>query len=96
MDPTANPSTGAAYVVVSHGENRKGAYTSKGVQFGAAWRATWENEERKNDASLPLAAYYVDDLFLEDGDDQIHFDDFVVRPSILMVATKAQLGPRAH
>lgn len=96
MDPLASPSTGAAYVVISHGENRKGSYSSQGVKLGEAWRVTWEDEERKNDANLALAAHFVDDFFINDDTIPRYFDDFVVRPSILTVSTKAQLGPRAH
>ncbi|MGE0356777.1 MAG: type II secretion system protein [Burkholderiales bacterium] len=94
MNPNANPSTGAAYVVVSHGENGKGAYNNQGILQGPAWTAGTEDEEKKNDASLALAAHYVDDFFVDSG--AVHFDDFVLRPSLLTVATKAQLGPRAH
>jgi len=96
MNPGANPSSGAAYVVVSHGENRKGAYGNQGVLQGEGWRPLWEDEERKNDASQELAGHYVDDFFTNDENNQRYFDDFVLRPSILTVATKAQLGPRAH
>lgn len=94
MDPALNPSTGAAYVVVSHGENGKGAYNAQGTLQGSGWVGGVEDEERKNDASLAIAAHYIDDFFVDSG--AVHFDDFVLRPSILTVATKAQLGPRAH
>lgn len=104
MDPGASPSTGAAYVVISHGENREGAYSADGL-LQAASSVDSGTEEQKNFASLaytptcPGAAgtstcYFVDDfpVYTNPG----HFDDFVLRPSILTVATKAQLGPRAH
>ena len=52
-------------------------------------------EEARNAANLALQAYYVDD-FPSYAEGNGHFDDFVLRPSILTVATKAQLGPRAH
>ncbi len=97
MDPTLNPSTGAAYVVVSHGENGAGAFNNQGVLQAAASVASG-TEEAKNAANLAYTAgttYYVDD-FPSYSAGAGHFDDFVLRPSILAVAIKAQLGPRAH
>jgi prepilin-type N-terminal cleavage/methylation domain-containing protein len=86
--------TGAAYVVVSHGENRAGGFDTASVVQGAVGPANG-TEEAKNAANLVLQPYYVDDfpVYLETTG---HFDDFVVRPTILTVATRAQLGPRAH
>lgn len=94
MDPTASPSTGAAYVVISHGENRQGAYGNQGILQAASGTASG-TEEASNAADLPLAPYYVDD-FPSYVAGSGYFDDFVLRPSILAVATRAQLGPRAH
>lgn len=94
MDPAASPSTGAAYIVVSHGENGAGAYSNQGVLQSASGSASG-TEEAKNAANLALATYYVDD-FAAYAEGTGHFDDFVLRPSILTVVTKAQLGPRAH
>lgn len=107
MNPAADAtlliSTGAAYVVISHGENREGAMNADGIAQGASG-ADSGGEEQKNFASLtyspacPAGAgstcYFVDEfpVYTNPG----HFDDFVLRPSILTVATKAQLGPRAH
>lgn len=95
MNPGATPvSSGAAYVVISHGENGKGAYGNGGVVQAAA-NVESGTEEAKNAADLALGAYYVDDFPAYAGGTG-HFDDFVLRPTILTVATKAQLGPRAH
>ncbi|NJD64188.1 MAG: type II secretion system protein [Chloroflexi bacterium] len=88
------PSTGAAYVVISHGENGAGAYNNQGV-LQAATGTDSGTEEAKNAANLALQTYYVDD-FASYPAGTGHFDDFVLRPSILTVTTKAQLGPRAH
>ncbi|APV51503.1 hypothetical protein BWI17_18500 [Betaproteobacteria bacterium GR16-43] len=92
MDPAAN--TGAAYIVVSPGENRAGGYDGAGV-IQAASGPSLGTEEGRNAANLGGLGYYVDD-FPVYADGTGHFDDFVLRPSILTVATKAQLGPRAH
>jgi hypothetical protein len=93
-NPVSSASTGAAYIVISHGENGSGAYSNQGVAQAAVGTESG-TEEAKNAANLALQAYYVDDFasYLADSG---HFDDFVLRPSILTVAVKAQLGPRAH
>jgi hypothetical protein len=89
----AAPATGAAYVLISAGETGGGAYTSAGVV--APTTTTDGTEEQKNYANLALGAYYVDDQ-IADGAGATHFDDVVLRPSVLTVASRAGLGPRAH
>jgi prepilin-type N-terminal cleavage/methylation domain-containing protein len=92
-DPAGTPATGAAYVVISHGENRAGAYSGDGVVQETV--GTVGGGETQNAASAALQAYYVDGL--PDGTDTAsHFDDIVLRPTVLAVATKAGLAPRAH
>ncbi len=95
------PSTGAAYVVISHGENTQGAYNNQGILQGGS-TASGTLEAANNAANVAFtsptssaSAAFVDDfpVFVEGAG---HFDDSVLRPSILTVATKAQLGPRAH
>ncbi len=93
MLPAGMPPTGAAYVLVSHGESGGGAYLDTG-QLATSTLADG-TEEQKNYANLPLAAYYVDDQ-ATDVPGAAHFDDIVIRPSVLSVANKAGLGPRAH
>ena len=98
MDPAvANPHTGAAYVVISHGETGGGGYLSGG-QLGAS-TSTDGTEELKNYASAPfvnnIVTYHVDDS-INTVAGAAHFDDIVSRPTVLAVATKAGLGPRAH
>jgi prepilin-type N-terminal cleavage/methylation domain-containing protein len=96
MDPTANPNTGAAYVLISHGESGGGAYLNSGsLQVSTVGDGT---EELKNYASLPYTAgvtYYVDNA-TNDTADANHFDDVVSRPSVMAVISRAALGPRAH
>jgi prepilin-type N-terminal cleavage/methylation domain-containing protein len=96
MDPNASPHTGAAYVVVSAGESGGGAYLSSGVLGSSS--VGDGTEEMKNYASLPYTpavTYYVDNALTEAAD-PTHFDDWVSRPSVLSVVSKAGLGPRAH
>ena len=93
MLKTGTPPTGAAYVLISHGESGGGGYLDTGAL--AASTTTDGTEEQKNYANLALAAYYVDDQ-VSDVAGAAHFDDIVVRPSVIGVASKAGLGPRSH
>jgi prepilin-type N-terminal cleavage/methylation domain-containing protein len=96
MDPTVAPPTGAAYVLISHGETGGGGYLNSGVL--ATSTTTDGTEEKLNYANVALRAppaYYVDDSLME-GAGNGHFDDIVSRPSILTVVNKASLGPRSH
>ena len=90
------PHTGAAYVVISHGSTGGGAYTGQGALVTTT--ATMDGtEEAKNYANLALdaAAYYVDNE-TRDTTDNTHFDDIVLRPSVLSVVSKAGLAARTH
>ena len=93
MDPTAGTNTGAAYVVISHGETGGGGFLNTGVLFTST--TTDGTEEQRNYANLAIGAYYVDDS-INDNAGATHFDDSVSRPSVLSVVTKAGLGPRSH
>ena len=94
-------STGAAYVLLSHGSEGGGGYNSEGTLVSSAVSAG--TQEAKNFANLAYAAptcgvapasYLVDDSYSASGTS--HFDDLVSRPNLLAVATRAQVGPRAH
>jgi prepilin-type N-terminal cleavage/methylation domain-containing protein len=90
------PHTGAAYVMLSAGESGGGAYLRSGV-LGTSSVGDG-TQELKNYASLPYTAgvtYYVDNSLIETADAS-HFDDVVSRPTVMSVASKAGLGPRAH
>lgn len=97
MDPVATPHTGAAYVLISAGESGGGAYLNSGVLGSTT--STDGTEELKNYANGAFVSntvtYYVDDA-LSDTAGATHFDDIVSRPSVLAVAGRAGLGPRAH
>jgi len=90
--------------VISHGENGAGAYNNQGIlQGGAVASGTLEASNNAanvpfvhaNSTTLTSANAFVDD-FPSYAEGAGHFDDLVLRPSVLTVATKAQLGPRAH
>jgi len=93
MLPAGTPPTGAAYVLISHGESGGGAFLETGIV--ATSTLVDGSEEQKNYPSLVLQVYYVDDQASDVGG-AAHFDDIVSRPSILAVASKAGLGPRSH
>lgn len=91
---TGTPNTAAAYVLISHGETGGGGYLSTGQLFTST--TTDGTEEAKNYASLALQSYYVDDEISDVATGTTHFDDIVLRPSILSVVNRAGLGPRSH
>ena len=96
MNPAAAPHTGAAYVVISHGETGGGGYLNTGQL--ATSTVTDGTEEAKNYANVAFDAalsYYVDDV-TNDASGATHFDDVVSRPSLISVIAKAGLGPRQH
>ena len=99
MNPTAAAapapvSTGAAYVLISHGENRGGAFSRAGVLQAAS--PANSDMENWNSNGQALQLYYVDAPLRDADDATTHFDDIVLRPSLFSVITRAQLGPRAH
>lgn len=102
MDPNPpltvppTPSTGAAYVLISHGENMIGGYSTGGTALAANGPAMGTQEaQNSNGVNWAPGNYFVDASY-NGSDTTSHFDDYVVRPSIMMVINKAQLGPRAH
>ena len=97
MDPTPGVNTGAAYVVISHGETGGGGFLNTGVLFaGTTVDGTAEGNNYANLAYTPAVSFYVDDSINDNAGAATHFDDIVSRPTILTVVNKAGLGPRAH
>lgn len=97
MDPTAVVHTGAAYVVISHGESGGGGYLNTGTL--ATSTSGDGTEELRNYASAAFVnstvTFHVDDSTNTTAG-AMHFDDILSRPSVLAVISKAGLGPRAH
>jgi prepilin-type N-terminal cleavage/methylation domain-containing protein len=101
--PNPNQSFGAAYVLISHGAEGGGAFSSEGkllaspVAAGTKEALNFANAAYVQPAALPAApsAFLVDDV-LNGNATAAHFDDLVSRPGILALAMKAQLGPRGH
>ena len=91
MDPAAG--TGAAYVLISHGENRGGGYDRAGtLQAGTPANDVLEAPNANNQA---LPAAFIDAPF-NDSDGGARFDDIVSRPTLMTLLVKAGLAPRAH
>ena len=92
--------TGAAYLLISHGENLAGAYSSGGqMQIGeppnlpAAPAYEDRNKNRPNDPAIAMPPYFVD-APQSDLPGNTQFDDIILRPTVISVATRAGLGPR--
>jgi prepilin-type N-terminal cleavage/methylation domain-containing protein len=97
LNPNSSPPTGAAYVLVSHGESGGGGYLNSG-SLGTS-TSTDGAQEQKNYANAAYVAgtsYYVDDTTSEVPGAATHFDDMLSHPTILTVISKAALGPRSH
>jgi len=96
-NPWATPG-GAAYVLVSHGENGLAGYTPQGTLLAGAPPAN--EAPNRNGIGITgnnptgAASGFVDRPW-DDSGGAGQFDDMVRRPGILAVATKAGLGPRA-
>lgn len=105
MNPNGSGLTnnGAAYVVISHGENGAGAFSAEGgaIQGGAAAGtdelpnavtalfAPWTSSYTAN--ALPVFR----DMTPSQREDSSYFDDVILRPTILEVIYSANLGPRS-
>lgn len=96
--------TGAAYVLISHGENGYGAYERSGVLQTTAASGTAGDIEAYNingptknvTAALPATANTFREAEYSSGVAAVYFDDFLSRPSVFSVIQRAQLGPRSH
>ncbi|MEN9844565.1 MAG: hypothetical protein RLZZ612_2394, partial [Pseudomonadota bacterium] len=88
---------GIAYFLISHGPNKVGAYLPGGTFSGAASGAgpgPLENINRNNLALRTISPndFYVDALF--DENPASYYDDLVLHPSIIKVASDAGLQPK--
>jgi hypothetical protein len=88
----STPPSGAAYVVISHGEGGGSAYLSSGVPQPLTGDEGVEELHNANGQPQAVGGYYVDDGIGSSP----HFADIVVRSSVASVATKAGLGTRTH
>lgn len=85
--------TGAAYVLISHGENTTGAYNNNGVLVsGSPASGTKETLNANNQALRP---FYVSDSFNANAA-PVYFDDIVAYKTIHWVVGQAKLDARSH
>ncbi len=100
MDPSPGGvvvPTGAAYVLISHGENRAGGINPSGIvmESNVGIEGSGETSNRADGSYVRLTTVYVDvpqNFSLSNA----RFDDFISRPSIMTVIQGAHLGPRSH
>jgi len=85
--------TGAGYVLISHGENLIGAYSSQGVLLTGAVAAG--TNETTNSNNRALQAIYIDAQY-NASETTAHFDDIIFRPTIAQIIDRAKLGARSH
>lgn len=95
--------TGAAYVLISHGENGYGALNNAGNYITNALRGTAGTtleDPNRNQNSLIVTSgappALMSATYSDASDATKYFDDIVVRPIVFSVISKAQLGPRSH
>lgn len=92
---TSATNNGAAYVVISHGENAAGSYSALGIaQSGSPAAGTLEtpNAATAQFSVSPYPSFYDATPSLDAGTS--YFDDLILRPRIVDVANAASLGPR--
>lgn len=94
--PAAPPmSTGAPYVLVSHGANGAGAYNAFGnLQTGSPAAGSQELANR-NGIALTGATVFIDRA-PQATVGAAYYDDMLSHPTLASVLDKAALGPRAH
>jgi prepilin-type N-terminal cleavage/methylation domain-containing protein len=91
----SNPSTtGAAYVLISHGTNQGGAYTPSGVLTSASPASGTNEAFNHNNQTLRIPPLFYSEGSENNSETTAHFDDVVRRPTVQFVIDAAGLGPR--
>lgn len=96
--------TGAAFVLISHGENGYKAYSiDGGLSTNPAVGVAGTIEEFNANGPLitvtstaPTSANTFRDANYSEGAAATYFDDYILRPSLFSITQRAQLGPRSH
>lgn len=96
--------TGAAYLIISHGENGYGAYAGNGIYLtnaavgveGAIEGFNINGPSVTVTSTLPSSANTFRESNYSEGTAATYFDDYLLRPSVFSVIQRAQLGPRSH
>lgn len=95
MNPAGSPNTGAAFVLISHGETGGGGYFNTSLSSSSTTDGTEEAKNYADAAYIAASSYYVDDKLSEVAG-TTHFDDLLVRPTVFSVIIRAGLGSRSH
>lgn len=102
MDPSNF--SGAAYVLISHGDNAVGAFSNnriyqtnptKGVD-GTLEAINHSNGNPVSSSSTTISPQFRDIPYSESTDAALYFDDLLIRPTLFSLIQRAQLGPRSH
>jgi len=100
-----NPSSysGAAYVLVSHGENGVGAYSNAQTLLSTAVSGvdgTLEALNHNNGNAVLSSNTTISPQFRDATPSwdvaSVYFDDLIVRPTVFSLIQRALLGPRSH
>jgi prepilin-type N-terminal cleavage/methylation domain-containing protein len=90
----AAAATGAAYVLISHGTNQGGAYTSAGVLTTASPASGTAEAFNHNNQALREPPLFYSEGSENNSETPAHFDDVIRRPTVQSVIDAAGLGPR--
>lgn len=96
MNPANAPTTGAAYVLISHGRNILGSFPFGGGTMNPITGSGTNEAPNANGVAVVFGTTYFVDRELNEQSGAAYFDDIVLRPSIMRVIQQAQRGPRAH
>lgn len=96
--------SGAAYVVISHGENLFGAYLPSGnLNMNASKNIAGTVLEPPNTngpaktVTSAITPVFIDATYSDlVTSPTTYFDDLIIHPSLIALIQKAQLGPRSH
>jgi prepilin-type N-terminal cleavage/methylation domain-containing protein len=86
--------TGAAYVLISHGTNQGGSYTPAGVLTTASPASGTNEAFNHNNQALRIPPLFYSEGAENNSETTAHFDDVIRRPTVQFVIDAAGLGPR--
>ena len=96
--------TGAAYIILSHGENGYGAYSQDATYMPNAVVGVAGSIEQFNingpaisvASGVPATANTFRVADFSEGTAATYFDDLVISPNLFSLIQRVQLGPRSH
>jgi prepilin-type N-terminal cleavage/methylation domain-containing protein len=106
LDPSIY--TGAAYILISHGDNGVGAFTNSQLLLTSPLigaNGPLEALNHNNGHGVLSTSTTIFPKFRDAGQsfasgtaatDAVYFDDLIIRPTVFSLIQRAQLGPRSH